>query len=334
MTACGRIGFDTGAGAHSELRLDRFDAGEVLIDFPLMLALGPTRVDVDVVAPDASDLRVYDASGTVLPVEIEQPSSPIIAWVRVPRIEGTTTTLTLSYGDPTAPAAVGSTWAPSYEGVWHFGTDTLLDSTGKHTATATGTTAAAGFRGGGLGFDAVAQTFVTIPDAASLDFPTLTLSAMLQPASSSDLYSGVISRELDDTVDEDLYLGTYNGNLFAEVYGVEIDTGTTARPAAVDDWHAFALTYDGSMFRAYEDGVEFVTLPDPGPPTHPADPFMFGANRNDRDVTERRDLGDDDFFDGVADEIRFDHAVRSPAWIAADAASLGDAWITYGPIER
>src|SRR5688572_14653369 len=94
ITGCGRLGFDslqsgdaaTDALATRTLRLDRVAPGEILENFPLPVTL--TGVD-------PATLRFFDSDGGELAHEIE---TAVLAWVLVPRIEGTATQLTVQHG--------------------------------------------------------------------------------------------------------------------------------------------------------------------------------------------------------------------------------------------
>src|SRR5215213_6708235 len=100
LAGCGRISFsavdvvDSTSTQSITLALDRFDATAVLLDFPLRVVLEPARYGM---ADDGSDVRFFASDGTPLPAERDELRTSISWWVRVPRIEGTSTTLRVAF---------------------------------------------------------------------------------------------------------------------------------------------------------------------------------------------------------------------------------------------
>lgn len=333
LAGCGRINFDLlGSGAHSTLRLDRYDAGEPLVDMPVLLVLDSRRIDKSIALPDGSDLRVYDEAGTSLPLELEE-TSPFIVWVRVPRIEGTTTELTLAYGDPSAPVASGTVW-PDADAVWHFGTIFgARDATANHhDAVPFGNAVSGdGFRGSGWNLDGASA--LVVANTGWAPAPTLTVSGHIFVRSSPDTFCSIVNREYGTAEDDDFWLGTHAGH----VYGtLQADDFYAAEGGVVSNnqWHALATTYDGTMLTSFLDGVPVATSPAAGTvQLTPSNAIFLGASCDNTDMTNQTQVPDADWIDGMIDEVRIEHVYRSAAWIAASGISIGDAWITYGPIE-
>ena len=77
---------------------------------------------------DGSDLRIKDSGGNLLPYEIERwdESSYSLVWVKVPSLSASTT-LTLSWGDASAPNSdVANIWDNAYN-VFHLFQNMILE---------------------------------------------------------------------------------------------------------------------------------------------------------------------------------------------------------------
>lgn len=115
---------------------------EGLTDVPVLVRLGPTDVDYGAIAPDGSDVRFFDATGTfAIPFEIEawKPDDQTDVWVLLPEVPAGvgTVEIQLGYGDAAEPAALPSTevWRNDYVAVWHL--PSYVDATGHgHDLTA------------------------------------------------------------------------------------------------------------------------------------------------------------------------------------------------------
>jgi hypothetical protein len=345
-SGCGRIHFDPssiaadGVTPRSELVLGTAP-GEPLDDFPLMVVLDDTRAARDLMLPDASDLRFFDASGNVLAHEIEQVGSPggppLVAWVRVPRIEGTTTRIIVDYGHGTAvPPSTASAWAPPYQAVWHFAD--LHDSTENHhdgVWRGTGVPPAAqGMCGPTLRFVPATGDAIEVMDRPNLGLTTLTISGWLDPTTlvSPSGYVAIVSRENGATTDDDFWLGANGTTPLGSVStaGAKQFAVTSAAAIPLDQWTHLVITYDGLVEWLYFDGAAASTASTPGPVLHDSHPIFIGADRN----VQGSPAPDADFVSGRVDEIRLESVVRSPAWLAYDDKSMRDQLIRYGPVMR
>ncbi|HTL32267.1 MAG TPA: LamG-like jellyroll fold domain-containing protein [Kofleriaceae bacterium] len=333
LAGCGRIGFDEADAwaAHSTLILDRYDAGETLLDFPVALVLSEDRVDFDLVRPDGSDLRVYDESGTILPLELEA-ARPYVAWVRVPRIEGRTTRLTVSYGDTSAPVAMGPVW-PDADAVWHFGGGGTIDSSPHHhDAVPYGNASPSdGFRTSGYGFDGASALLV--PDTDWMPVAQLTIYGMMRLRSTTGFHS-LVSRENAASAASDFWLGSFNGMTRVGIDTIAGSSGIDTGTVAPERWDSYALVYDGFRLYSFFDGQSLSSKAISGDVLYSnGNAVMLGAARDNLDLTNQGSTPDCDFVTGEIDEIRIEHVARSAAWIAATGISIGDGWITYGAIE-
>lgn len=292
----------------SVLTLDRMEGlAERLEKFPLLVVLSGSRVDRTLMRADASDLRFYDSSGAMIPHEIEQVTSDqILAWVHVPRIEGTSTTVQVDYGRATTPPALPArqVWSSEYAAVFHFASDPPLDSTRyARNLVDTDTTALAdGKIGGSRAFSNNSSIRV---DAGDLALENFTISSWIRHASMTAPHT-VVSRG------EAFWIG----NDVEGYYTVE-GSGVRSRGGVPSSWTRVAVTADRAKTAVYID----TSLAGGRAST--------AASRNPIYLGSR---GSTDFLDGALDEVRIETIVRSRAWIETDYLSVADALITYGPV--
>ena len=126
------------------LTLHNNTRNELLTDFPVLVALDPSRIDYSICAPGGADLRFFAADdATPLPYEIEtwNAGGRSAVWVRVPSIPALADgNIWMHYGDPNAtdmsnPPGV---WSSEHVVVWHLSqdpaggaTDAVRDSTSR-----------------------------------------------------------------------------------------------------------------------------------------------------------------------------------------------------------
>ena len=343
ITACGRVGFDapdalvaTPPTATSRITLAAPPA-QPLDDFPLLLVLDDSRIDRARLRADASDLRVLAADGTVLPLELDELGPPLLAWVRVPQLDATTT-LTLAYGYATPPPpATAPVWPASYEAVWHMtGDGTLRDSsTHGRDAVQTLTTDQAGIVGRGRRFDTAQESHAIVADGM-FELPTATLSAWFQYriAAGGTSYYNALNRELGDAAQDDFLLGSYQEQpavIINTTNGDKLDFGNgPAFPPST--WIHIAATWDGATLTLYTNGVAGTTGTGGGKLRNTFGPVYIGCGRNNTNGTTPVGVPDVDFLDGALDELRIESVARSAAWLAFDVAAMQDGVLAYGPV--
>ena len=130
-----------------------------LADFPVLVTLAenaPIGFSYDDCATDGADLRFADATGALLPHEIEtwDTKGTSCIWVKVPSIVGKTTKITCFYGADgaaTLPTVSATDVWSRYAAVFHGGAS-IADASGHATAiTVNGaTTATTGGKAGGV----------------------------------------------------------------------------------------------------------------------------------------------------------------------------------------
>src|SRR5574344_333124 len=131
---CGATPLDTsGFAKKMPITMAGYSGSSTLTNFPVLVKLAEADNNgfhySDFKGTAGSDLRFADADDNELPFEIDtwNPSGTSLVWVAVSGLTATTV-ITAYYGNPTPPAAPGTTnvW-PGYAGVWHFSS---IDSSG------------------------------------------------------------------------------------------------------------------------------------------------------------------------------------------------------------
>ena len=341
LAGCGRIAFDpisdaTATEVRTFLRLDRVAPGEVLIDYPLLVVLDDSRIDRSRLAADASDLRFFDASGQLIPHEIEQLGArggpALLAWVRVPQILGIDTVISFTYGGTPVPASQTSVWSDEFAAVWHLGANGGQDSTGHFATVAFGTATTSGAIGDALAFVAANKDYMEVADSSAyLLTAGFTVTAWMKPASIPTSYYAAIAREQQNTADDDFWLGILTDQPRMECVtlpGGKQPANGSPGEIVVDQWVDLAGTVDSTIERVYANGLEVgsIALTSVVVFGNPSQPLFLGADRNG---TSPPGVPEIDFLDGALDEVRLHNVARSPAWLQYDDAAMRDQVITY-----
>jgi len=345
LVGCGRIGFDvrdpdaTGQIPHSVLSLDRLDPSEPLLDVPLLVVLDDTRADRTRFQADAANVRFRDATGAPLGFEVEQAgaagAAAFIAWVFVPRIEGLTTTIEVTYDDHPAPAP-SSTWPPSYAAVWHLDdSGNAPDSTGQYNAVPLGTSPATpGVIVGARSFDGTETAVLTVAETVQFTPSQFTVSAWARLTAAPGGFFAFVARQVGDTSDDDVYLGALGVGAVTtcETAGGEFDVANGSMP--VGTWKHVVGTADGvaALERLYVDGASIDMVALAGGALAPSNnrPFFIGGARSS--ASGSPSMPESDFLSGDLDEIRIETVARDAAWIRYEDHLMRDEVITYGPV--
>ncbi len=307
------------------ITVDSAQVAADLTDFPLLVSLTDATLGAEAQA-DGSDIRFAAADGvTPLDHEIERfdpGTGTLVAWVRVPTVTSATdTTLYLLFGAANAPdqQTIRTTWDGGAAGVWHLSRDPagsepgIDDSTaGNHDGLPLGGMTAgdlvAARIGRGLDFDGVDDR-VTTPPVELGGRAALSVSAWVR----LDAIGGdgvVLTQRSGGTTYFDLSV-TGAGAVAATVEttgsGTVTASGGTVGTGA---WHHVAAVWDGSLLRAYLDGVEVGQQPATGQLTAPTDGIAIGAAADGAGP-----------IDGIVDEVRLATTARSAAWVAAEHAN-------------
>jgi hypothetical protein len=327
------------------LTFDKLSSPEDLDGFPVLVELDATRIDYAMASATGDDVRFVDADGvTVLPYEIERWVSPgsSSVWVRVPRIDGGSTSdhIWLYYASPGAQPGQDATavWA-GFAGVYHLSGDpnaaSIPDSTGAENGTPQGNLSGgdqvAGRVAGAFNLDG--NDFVQLADsidafdlapgtARTVETWFLTATKdrhLLSQEASCRGWSVAITAT--GSVAGRLFLDPDNSGCPA----AEVDILPSPLATYADgNWHQAVVVYDrpaGSM-RLHMDGAEVATMG--------IDNTIEGAgfyNRIGTNYDNTKGL------DGRIDEVRVSTVARSGAWIAAQYASMTDQCVSFGMTE-
>ncbi|HEY4177574.1 MAG TPA: LamG domain-containing protein [Kofleriaceae bacterium] len=362
IMGCGRIGFDADGARDGGIRidgpatfpggsptvrqrldLDRFSADEALTNFPLLVQMTGSRVDGATLG-DSSTVRFRDSSGAVIPHEIDDriDNSYGRFWVRVPRYAGTSSFIFVEYGGTPVAASTDNVWSEGYFGVWHLQSASPIDdSSSVHRATQSvgSTPPLSGFFGAGLAFDSTDAADYLRIDGTTGGLAEITMSAWFNsdmPSTGGNGTSALVTREFADDGDDDFWLGLDD----ADRTSMGIATGASTEyaegsPVSFGTWTHLVGTWSTATGKAelYENGERVGGIDISGSAVvDSSHPIFIGGGHND--IVGVHDDADNDYFDGVIDEVRLASRARTPAWVAAEHASETDAAITYGPIER
>lgn len=320
--------------------------GPQLSEFPLLVRLDSTRIAYADALPTGDDLRVIDGDdATPLAFDIEQWGvGSSIVWVRVPQIAaGSTHTIYLYYGNPSAPSAASAnaTWT-FFSLVYHLaeiptGANDIADSTPNNNR---GTTQGGmgpgtqntGILGGSLAFDGI-DDFINAPGSASLRLTgDLTIEMWVSVSTVRVQWlCDFVGPGSESEVNNHLYELAYDTSNNLELqweYGAGLDESTqTSAPVStpVGTWHHIAITRDATALetRYYIDGAPY------GTPASFVNNATGGTTASfylggEIDMTSGKST-----LEGRLDEVRFVDKVLSPAFLAADYRSMTDQLITY-----
>ena len=338
--------WDTDWSARRRLTFDNTAQSSDLDGFSVMVRLNTGRVDYSRTQDVAQDIRFVDADGTVLNHEIEvwNESGESTVWVRVPRVDGSSSSdhIYMYYGNAGASDSQNPTgvWDSDYLAVWHLNESpagTHYDSTGNDIdGTASGNTPYSSGPVRAQEFDGN-NDCITMGDVNALDTPgylTLSIGFYRHSDVNSATNHGienVLLAQSSTSSNDNLEIGTDGNNI--EMY---VDTSGTDGPFTYNagitnnTWYLVTFTYDqddaneiklyvaGSM--VYETNSGSGTLSDSA-----ASPLTLGLAR-----PGGSDWGD---YEGIIDEVRISTSVRSDDWIAAQYLSQSDSFITFGAEE-
>ncbi|MCQ6958253.1 DUF2341 domain-containing protein [Mucilaginibacter aquariorum] len=267
-------------------------------------------------------------SSTELNYQVEsynQTTGTLLVWVKIPTLyAATNNTLSFYFGSLTPAHSAtfySNTWPSDYLAVYHFNespTSTVLDATNNHVdGVATNVTAAddkihlaAGLTGGGYSFNGTAKIITN--KTATITGP-FTLSAWVNvtnPAGDNK----VVSNELD--YGTGYKLGVKTNVIETETRSTNLITtvGNLGDGGTVTTgWHYIQGTFTGTTFKNYLDSVAATTvLTKTAPSITPVGGNVVAIGIDHRSVT------DENFYNGLMDEVRISNVIKSPNWIKAE----------------
>ena len=310
-----------------------YAGASTLTNFPVLVALAagsPPGFDPADCAAGGSDLRFADADGTVLAHEFESwnPSGTSYIWVRVPRLAGTTTQLSLYYGaDPAElPAVAASDVWSRYAAVVHGGSG-LSDSSPNALAVANGggvaALADAGIVGGGIKKSVNKSIGLNVanPSASLSNSGQFSVSAWFKRDGNGGKSNGthILAANRSGWSSEDGFaILQETGTHISVSYKGGHNWSTGSGALTNQTWGHIAFAYDkpGAMLAAYFNGSPYQTKSNPTTLVNTSCAYWtFGSFAN---------ASTDDSFKGDMDEIRVFDGVASADWIKAEYDSVAD----------
>jgi hypothetical protein len=265
-----------------------------------------------------ADLKFATASGCssgLLKWEFETYSATTGAvniWVQVPTLSHTAdTVIYMCYGDNSVTAwqggAKGSVWDANYKGVWHLGeagsgsAGDFKDASSNGTdsaSTANQPVSAAGEIGNGQSFNGTTNIIST--SNYSLGAVSFTMSAWVKPNSNT---SGVVTAfGIPSTSRTWMQLSSGHLRFYCDAGG---GGASTTGFVATGAWSYVAVTYDGTIRKAYING---------------SGESLGTASLNVSAVSSPFNIGSisSNSSSGVLDEARVSAIARSSDWILAE----------------
>ena len=288
------------------------------------------------------DLRVKDSGGNLLPHEIEKwdTSGLSLVWVKVPSLSSTTT-LTLSWGDASAPTSSESVWSDALL-VYHLGDCGPKESAQGIPSTQTVTNVVSAPSGQGTDFAGrtdASKRIVTLfsgshrtkfANGQSINRFTISFWMKADDFTTTATYLSYLYRGGGEQLDV-LYNFDSARAKKVTLYTVGAAGTDPASVSAIDvpdlGWHHYAYTYDGTTLCKYRDGV----LTDA-----PAVSFSIPDSRPDWNTEFRvGGAGAASMFAGSLDEFRFEKSARSADEIAAEyALTAGECVLEFPEYDR
>jgi hypothetical protein len=341
-STCDREWWNPDYKRRRKIFFDNLEQG-TLSEFPVLVGLGPGRIDYAQTMEQGQDLRFIDADGhTVLNHEIEKwdASGTSIIWVKVPEIFGRSNMdyMWMYYGNPSAPDEYDPAWVWSagYQGVYHLHDDFNDSSAPSIHGTNQGSDDKECLLADCQDFDHSQDDYIDLGQNRSLlsNAAGCTLSAVVKPES-IDSADNIISISVNgSSTDSRAVLGLVDGNDVI-VGGRASDAEdfrsgeTTGDLIATGNWYYLAgvIDYSADLLAIYVNG-QFIGSTTAG--------FSQGTTADTTASTSAigaQDDGSGDFFNGDIDEVRIARTVRSADWIVAQHLSMTNAFLIFEPEE-
>ena len=302
-------------------------------------------VDDDTANCDAGNI---DGSYCVLDHEIEtwDESGDSLVWVKVPRVDGSSSTdrIWVYYGNTGASDGqdAANVWSNGYVGVWHLSeeqsgtgnTDLYQDSTSNalHADDYNSATGQSGQIGNGQEFDS--SDYADVPDSTGspLDITgDITIESWIYPTTVNNFARFLAKQHTSDTQPFDMY-GLLFDNSQSIRFGIgvggsmqRLDSGSTIQ---TNQWTHVVGTRSGANMNIYLNGSSDSTKTDAdsGSMQTNNNPLRFGRNINRSGSTDQQ-------FIGQMDELRLANVERSADWIAAQFETMDGTFQSYSSEE-
>jgi len=302
-----------------------------LVDFPVLVALDPTRIPYPEIAQPTTQLRFFDPdTGQDLAFEIERwdPTGRSELWVKVPQIDARSTTdhILLFFG-----AAAGGLEQPSgvwssFDFVYHGMPTRLASSIGAHPGTAEGVATAEGAIASAPRFTGGTWSEIEFADTGALlnGWDRFSFEFWLYPdyAPSFDL-GGTEPRYFENGG------AVSGGRLLASVVGidtllnpqmdVEFATSTSYMHPSIQRqaWVYTVYSFDGEVLAIYRNGglADLEVLPAPTRLIAAPGQLTLGSRTH--------------AMVGVIDEVRVSRRDRDADWVNAQFLAMTGKFVTF-----
>ncbi|MHA2274312.1 MAG: DUF2341 domain-containing protein [Candidatus Kariarchaeaceae archaeon] len=291
-----------------------------LTNFPILINLYDTDLHDDVQS-DGDDIIFVDAIGTKLDHEIELfnqtyngTHAHLISWVRIPSLSPTiNTNITMYYGNSTMSKQESSqgVWETGYVGVWHLNdlsTSTILDSTLNNNGTKGASNQpleVVAKIGQGQSFTPLTEYIQVGTAGFSTSSGTIELWAQAFSFSGVEanyLFGHTTQPTWNDRIQ--IYTDDVNGNLDLGL-GDSHTTHTNIQDLATDTWYHVVLTWDGTNYEIFVDGVSKANGTYTG----------FSSSYSSVDIGNTGSSFDRvESWNGIIDEVRVSNITRSSDW--------------------
>lgn len=340
--------WDTDWQYRRKLVFDNSGQTENLVDFPVLVKLNSSRIDYSSTQDNGEDIRFVDPDGTVLSYEIESwdESGASIVWVKVPQIDGGSTTdyIWMYYGNSSATDGqnAADVWSNGYELVMHLDetTGNFEDSTGNGhygqafdgvTRGVNGKIGKAVSFDGSSGYIALNMSY-TGPNV----IPKITITTWFSTTYSGTSYSSNWSFvDFDRSDFYNFYIAGDTGALeFSSTAAATDDFQANTTELNDGTWHLGWAVYDGNDKIIYLNGTQDAIRTN----AHSGAAIGISSTRwgfigDGSEATAFNGSRNKIYYDGYIDEVRISNVARSADWIAAQYLSMNDSFITFGAEE-
>jgi hypothetical protein len=322
-----------------------------LASFPVCVRLDSSRISYSQTQDSGQDVRFVDVDGSVLSHEIEvwDESGESIVWVEVPLIDAgsDTDSIWIYYGNDSALDSqdVSGVWSNGYEMVLHLDetSGSYTDSTGNgHDGEALNdvTRGATGKVGRCAQFDG-SDDYIALHMSYSGQntIPLLTVGVWFSTNFSGGSYNDNWAFiDFDRSDFYDFYITGDTGSL---------EFSTTASAGGTDDfvadtsglndgaWHLGWAVYDGTDKAIYLQGSPDGASLNPHSGTGLGiSSTRWGFIGDGSEATSYDGTRNNIHYEGMVDEVRISHTVRSENWIRAQYLSMSDSFINFGQEQK
>jgi hypothetical protein len=331
--------WNTSWGLRRKITFNNSGQASNLVDLPVLIRLDSNRVEYFRTQNLGQDIRFVAANDVTLldhEIELWDEAGSSYVWVRVPQVNGASTTdhIWMYYDNPIALDGqnAAGVWSNGYRGVWHLKEDPagappqMKDSANTNHGTALNSPVpAAGQIDGSLSFDGTMDRNVDVPNNASLQLPTdMTVSSWIRTTNPDpDPPQARLVVAKWNATGRNYWLGKLDASTFNFI--VDNGQGVSISLGLVNDgpWHHVVGVADASagLLRLYVDGTQQATAAYTGTSQTGTSVLQIG---NNPDSTLQN-------WDGGLDEVRVAGVARSADWIRAQYLSTTDTFATYGP---